>query len=231
MHRPGTPAGGARRRCWSGQERPPGVRICPARGGRRPARPEDVRAPKCPTSPPRRPPTCLSPPRSLPRDGSSWDPGPPTWTTRCSPPWPARPSGTSTRASSRSWTSSGSMLRAVFRTANQLTMPMSGTGSAGMETCMVNLLEPGDRVLVGVNGVFGTRMAEVARRCGAEVTEVKGEWGRAFEADALRAGAAARPLRPRRRRPRGDVHRRAPAASPPCVSSPTTSARSSSSTA
>ena len=68
-------------------------------------------------------------------------------------------------------------------------MPMSGTGSAGMETCMVNLLEPGDRVLVGVNGVFGTRMAEVARRCGAEVTEVKGEWGRAFEADMLRAGA------------------------------------------
>ena len=83
----------------------------------------------------------------------------------------------------------GSMLRSVFRTENQLTMPMSGTGSAGMETCMVNLLEPGDRVLVGVNGVFGTRMAEVARRCGAEVTEVKGEWGRAFEADALRAGA------------------------------------------
>ena len=51
------------------------------------------------------------------------------------------------------------MLRSVFRTENQLTMPMSGTGSAGMETCMVNLLEPGDRVLVGVNGVFGTRMA------------------------------------------------------------------------
>jgi len=81
------------------------------------------------------------------------------------------------------------MLRSVFRTENELTMPMSGTGSAGMETCMVNLLEPGDRVLVGVNGVFGTRMAEVARRCGAEVTEVAGEWGRAFDADALRAGA------------------------------------------
>ncbi|MEM8712111.1 MAG: alanine--glyoxylate aminotransferase family protein, partial [Planctomycetota bacterium] len=73
-----------------------------------------------------------------------------------------------------------SMLRRVFQTENELTMPMSGTGSAGMETCMANLLEPGDRVLVGVNGVFGTRMAEVARRCGAEVTEVKGEWGRAF---------------------------------------------------
>lgn len=59
-----------------------------------------------------------------------------------------------------------------------------------METCMVNLLEPGNRVLVGVNGVFGTRMAEVARRCGAEVTEVKGEWGTSFSADQLRSGAS-----------------------------------------
>ena len=81
------------------------------------------------------------------------------------------------------------MLRSVFRTKNELTMPMSGTGSAGMETCVVNLVEPGDRVLVGVNGVFGTRMAEVARRAGAEVTEVQGEWGRAFTADDFRSGA------------------------------------------
>ena len=79
--------------------------------------------------------------------------------------------------------------RAVFRTENELTMPMSGTGSAGMETRMANLLEPGDRVLVGVNGVFGTRMAEVARRCGAEVVECKGEWGRAFTVDQLRTAA------------------------------------------
>lgn len=81
------------------------------------------------------------------------------------------------------------MLRSVFRTENELTLPMSGTGSAGMETCMVNLVEPGDRVLVGVNGVFGTRMAEVARRAGAHVTEVKGEWGRALTADAFREAA------------------------------------------
>lgn len=81
------------------------------------------------------------------------------------------------------------MLRAVFRTQNHLTLAMSGTGSAGMETCFVNLVEPGDKVLVGVNGVFGGRMAEVARRCGAEVTEVKGEWGRAFTAEQLRAAA------------------------------------------
>jgi alanine-glyoxylate transaminase/serine-glyoxylate transaminase/serine-pyruvate transaminase len=81
------------------------------------------------------------------------------------------------------------MLRAVFRTRNELTLPMSGTGSAGMETCFVNLIEPGDAVLVGVNGVFGTRMAEVARRCGAIVTEARGTWGRAFTPDALRATA------------------------------------------
>ena len=84
------------------------------------------------------------------------------------------------------------MLRAAFRTENELTMPMSGTGSAGMETCFVNLVEPGDAVLVGVNGVFGTRMAEVARRAGAEVTEVSAEWGRALDPDAMRRAAAGR---------------------------------------
>ncbi len=81
------------------------------------------------------------------------------------------------------------MLREAFGTRNELTFPMSGTGSSGMETCFVNLLEEGDRALIGVNGVFGTRMAEVARRCGAEVVEVQGEWGTAFTADQLRAGA------------------------------------------
>lgn len=84
------------------------------------------------------------------------------------------------------------MLRQVFQTGNELTIPMSGTGSAGMETCFVNLVEPGDAVLVGVNGVFGTRMAEVARRCGAEVTVVQGEWGRAIDPDAFRTAAAGR---------------------------------------
>ena len=83
-----------------------------------------------------------------------------------------------------------SMMRDVFGTRNELTFPMSGTGSAGMETCFVNLLEPGDEVLVCVNGVFGTRMADVARRCGAQVTEVKAEWGRAFTAEELREAAA-----------------------------------------
>jgi alanine-glyoxylate transaminase/serine-glyoxylate transaminase/serine-pyruvate transaminase len=84
------------------------------------------------------------------------------------------------------------MLRELFGTRNQCTLPMSGTGSAGMETCLVNLIEPGERVLVGVNGVFGTRLAEVARRCGAEVTVVESEWGRALDADALERAAAGR---------------------------------------
>lgn len=81
------------------------------------------------------------------------------------------------------------MLRVAFGTKNTITMPMSGTGSAGMETLFVNLIEPGDRVLVGVHGVFGGRMAEVARRCGAEVVTVNAPWGREIDADAMRAAA------------------------------------------
>lgn len=76
-------------------------------------------------------------------------------------------------------------LRAVFRTANALTLPMSGTGSAGMEACFVNLLEPGDTAIVGVNGVFGERMCEVARRCGADVVRVDEPWGRAIDPQRL----------------------------------------------
>src|SRR5262245_13022672 len=75
----------------------------------------------------------------------------------------------------------GDRLRVAFRTANTLTLPMSGTGSAGMETCFVNLVEPGNKVIVGVNGVFGERMCEVARRCGAEVVRVDAPWGRTID--------------------------------------------------
>ena len=82
------------------------------------------------------------------------------------------------------------MLRHVMGTSNELTFPMSGTGSSGMETCIVNLVEPGDAVLVAVNGVFGTRMADVARRAGAEVTVAEVTWGRAFTAQQLRDAAA-----------------------------------------
>src|SRR5438132_5874533 len=82
------------------------------------------------------------------------------------------------------------MLRREFLTRNEMTFPVSGTGSAGMEFCFVNLIEPGDEVLVAINGVFGNRMADVAERCGAHVTKVEAEWGRIVEpeqiADALK---------------------------------------------
>lgn len=76
-------------------------------------------------------------------------------------------------------------LRTVFRTASPLTLPISGTGSAGMEACFVNLLEPGDTAIVGVNGVFGERMCEVARRCGAAVVRVDAPWGSALDPTRL----------------------------------------------
>jgi alanine-glyoxylate transaminase/serine-glyoxylate transaminase/serine-pyruvate transaminase len=69
------------------------------------------------------------------------------------------------------------MQRAVMLTKNDMTFPISGTGSAGMEFCCVNLIEPGDEVIIGVNGVFGTRMCDVAERCGAKVTKVESAWG------------------------------------------------------
>lgn len=82
-----------------------------------------------------------------------------------------------------------SMLREVFGTTNALTLPISATGSAGMEACFVNLLEPGDRALICRHGVFGGRMAEVARRCGAEVTVVDAPWGRALDPDDVLTAA------------------------------------------
>jgi alanine-glyoxylate transaminase/serine-glyoxylate transaminase/serine-pyruvate transaminase len=89
-------------------------------------------------------------------------------------------------------------LRAVFDTTNALTLPISGTGSAGMETCFVNLVEPGDTVIIGVNGVFGERMCEVARRAGAEVVRVDADWGQPIDPqrllDALGAHPGARAL-------------------------------------
>lgn len=69
------------------------------------------------------------------------------------------------------------LMREVYQTKNEMTMAMSGTGSAGMETVFVNLVEPGDKVIIGVNGLFGQRMVDVATRCGAEVVEVEGIWG------------------------------------------------------
>jgi len=73
------------------------------------------------------------------------------------------------------------MLRQVFCTKNELTLAVSGTGSAGMEAAVVNLIEPGDAMLVCVNGVFGARMADVAERAGAKVTKLEKPWGQVFE--------------------------------------------------
>jgi alanine-glyoxylate transaminase / serine-glyoxylate transaminase / serine-pyruvate transaminase len=76
-------------------------------------------------------------------------------------------------------------LRRTFRTTNELTLPVSGTGSAGMESAFVNLVGPSDVVVVGVNGLFGERMCEVAARQGAEVVRVEAPWGQPLDPDAV----------------------------------------------
>jgi alanine-glyoxylate transaminase/serine-glyoxylate transaminase/serine-pyruvate transaminase len=73
------------------------------------------------------------------------------------------------------------LLRDVFATRNSLTIPISGTGTAGMEAAFVNTVEPGDKVLICVNGFFGERMVEIAGRCGAEVKKLDRPWGKPFE--------------------------------------------------
>jgi alanine-glyoxylate transaminase/serine-glyoxylate transaminase/serine-pyruvate transaminase len=84
-------------------------------------------------------------------------------------------------------------LRQVMRTANPLTLPVSGTGSAGMEAAFVNLVRPGDPVVVGVNGLFGERMCEVAGRLGAQVVRVDVPWGEPLDpAELLGAHRAPR---------------------------------------
>ncbi|MEX2185989.1 MAG: alanine--glyoxylate aminotransferase family protein [Pirellulales bacterium] len=72
------------------------------------------------------------------------------------------------------------MLRSVFQTKNRMTFAVSATGSAGMEAAVVNVVEPGDSVVVCVNGVFGGRMADVAGRAGASVTKIERPWGEVF---------------------------------------------------
>ncbi|MFZ5435120.1 MAG: pyridoxal-phosphate-dependent aminotransferase family protein [Bacillota bacterium] len=78
------------------------------------------------------------------------------------------------------------LLRFVFETRNQLTLPMSGTGSSGMETALVNMLEPGDDAVVCVHGLFGERLADAAKRCGANVTVVSAPWGHPIDPDDVR---------------------------------------------
>ncbi|MDX1545353.1 MAG: alanine--glyoxylate aminotransferase family protein [Rhodothermales bacterium] len=73
------------------------------------------------------------------------------------------------------------LLQYAFRTENRLTIPVSGPGTAGMETCVVNLIEPGDTAVVCINGVFGGRLQAMAERCGATVVPVEAPWGRAVD--------------------------------------------------
>jgi alanine-glyoxylate transaminase / serine-glyoxylate transaminase / serine-pyruvate transaminase len=86
------------------------------------------------------------------------------------------------------------LLRAVFRTSNRVAFPVSGTGSAGMQTMVDTLIAPGDRVICGVCGLFGLRMADALRRRGADVVTVEADWGRAIPTEAL-LGAAREPFR------------------------------------
>jgi alanine-glyoxylate transaminase / serine-glyoxylate transaminase / serine-pyruvate transaminase len=79
----------------------------------------------------------------------------------------------------------GDRLRTVFRTGNRLTFAVSGTGSAGMEAAVVNFVGPRDTVVVGVNGVFGGRLCDVAERCGATVVRVDAAWGTPIDPQAL----------------------------------------------
>lgn len=85
------------------------------------------------------------------------------------------------------------LLRYAFQTGNDLTMPVSAPGSAGMETCFVNLVQPGDKVIVCQNGVFGGRMKENVERCGATAIMVEDEWGVAVDPNKVEAALKANP--------------------------------------
>ena len=84
-------------------------------------------------------------------------------------------------------------LRALFRTENDMTIAISGTGTAGMEAAIYNVVEPGDTVIVCFNGFFGDRMAQMARRCDAEVVLVEAEWGRIIEPEQVEQALKANP--------------------------------------
>lgn len=82
------------------------------------------------------------------------------------------------------------LLRYAWQTENELTIPVSGTGSAAMEATLANLVEPGDVVLVGVNGYFGHRLVDMAGRYGADVRQIDKAWGEVFELDELKTAVA-----------------------------------------
>ena len=101
------------------------------------------------------------------------------------------------------------LLRYTFNTKNELTFPVSGPGSVGMETCLVNLVEPGMKVVVCINGVFGGRMKEIIERSGATPVVVEAPWGEATSPERLEDR-----WRRRRKRPRSAA-RQSPAARRP----------------
>ena len=96
-------------------------------------------------------------------------------------------------------------LREIWQTSNALTFPISATGSAGMETSFVNFITPGDDVVIGVNGVFGDRMCEVAARAGATITRVEEDWGTHHRSPAT-LGCSPQPIDDRSRT-RRDLNR------------------------
>ncbi len=85
------------------------------------------------------------------------------------------------------------LLQCAFRTDNELTFPVSAPGSAGMETCFVNLVSPGDTVIVAINGVFGGRMKENVERCGGKAVLVEDEWGKPVDPQKVEDALAAHP--------------------------------------
>src|SRR6185369_16562892 len=82
------------------------------------------------------------------------------------------------------------MLRYVFETENRVTVPVSATGSAGMEAALVNVIEPGDEVVVCIHGVFGERMFDIVGRAGGRPTAVRAEWGAAIDPEQIRRALA-----------------------------------------
>ncbi|RME82713.1 MAG: alanine--glyoxylate aminotransferase family protein [Caldilineae bacterium] len=87
------------------------------------------------------------------------------------------------------------LLRYVFQTGNELTIPVSGTGSAAMEAALCNFIEPGDVVLIGVNGYFGERLCDMAVRYGAEVQRLEKAWGDVFEPEEVEAALRRQPAK------------------------------------
>jgi alanine-glyoxylate transaminase/serine-glyoxylate transaminase/serine-pyruvate transaminase len=84
-------------------------------------------------------------------------------------------------------------LRALFRTENDMSIAISGTGTAGMETAVYNVVEPGDTAIVGMNGFFGDRISQMTRRCGGEVVPIEAEWGRIIEPEQVEQALKAHP--------------------------------------